>query len=142
MSELSQDVVNKINDLIGLDRSVLSSAESSSELVNKLKAKIDSLRDNFIVSMPREYNDESEFGKLCNKIESLSSRYATLKTDHSKIRSLIEDYKKKSSLKEAAGGSSTTEESELRDLIMRTISVQRYLIYIRSLIKLDSFRFI
>lgn len=138
-SELSREVVNKVNELIGLDRSVLSSDEKANELVNKLRNKIDALRDNFKVSMPFELNDESEFGKVCAKIESLTSQYATLKSDHAKIKTLIDEYKRKKN--NSGGGSSdgARAEDELRDLVTKSISVQRYLIYIRTLIKLEEF---
>ena len=74
MNEINPEVVNKINELIGLDRSLLSE-ENSNEIVLKLKNKINSLRDNFIVNMPYEYNNESDFGKLCSKIENLSAKF-------------------------------------------------------------------
>ena len=136
MASLNPEVISKVNELFGLDRSLLSNPDSSNEIVNKLRNKIDSLRDNFIVSMPLEYKNESEFSKLCSKIDNLSGKYTRLKSDHSKIKSLIDEYKKK------AGSSDGPYEEELKKLITKSISVQRYLIYIRTLIQLDGFRLI
>lgn len=134
MTELNPEVVNKLNELIGLDRSLVSNDESCSELVNKLRNKIDALRDNFTVNMPLQYSNEGEFGKLCAKIEGLSSRYASLKADYAKMRAMIDEYKRKT------GSSECPQEDELRKLIVKSISVQRYLVYIRTLIELDDFR--
>lgn len=148
---ISPEVVNKINELIGMDRSLLTSDENANELVNKLRNKIDALRDNFVVSMPFELNNEGEFGKLCGKIESLADQYAALKTDHAKVRTLIDDYKRKSgsfsstSTSSSSSSSSTSSlvgqhDEELRNLVAKHMSTQRYLIYVRTLIKLDEFR--
>lgn len=132
LNELSPEVVNKVNELIGMDRSLLSSNESANEIVNKLRNKIDALRDNFVVSIPCEVNNQGKFGNLCGQIESLADQYATLKADHAKIRTLIDEYKRKSS-----SSSSGQHDEELRNLIAKCMSVQRYLIYVRTLIKID-----
>lgn len=138
---LSTEVVNKINELVGLDRSLLSSDEKTNELASRLRNKIDTLRDNFIVSMPFEFNKNEggghEFGALCVKIENLNCQYATLKNDHTKIRTLIDEYKRK---RNPAIHNNEDDEEKLRNLVARYISIQRYLIYISTLIKLNEFR--
>ena len=132
MSEvLNIEVVNKVNELIGLDRSLLSSANSK-ELVLKLNNKINSLRDNFIVKMPCQYNDVSEFGKLCSTIDELSVKFEQASEDHLRIKKLIDEYKSKSN--------SNQHEQELKDLIFKAITLRRYLIYVQTLITLTQFR--
>lgn len=133
LNELCPEVVNKVNELIGMDRSLLSSNENANEIVNKLRNKIDALRDNFVVSIPCEVNNQGKFGNLCGQIESLADQYVTLKADHAKIRTLIDEYKRKSS----SSSSSGQHDEELRNLIAKCMSVQRYLIYVRTLIKID-----
>lgn len=138
MSTLNVEVVNIINDLIGLDRNLLSK-EGTNEIIGKLNSKIDRYKDDFMVNLPYEYTNESEFNRLCSKIENLDEKLARIKQDQSKIISLIDEYKSNNSQGQGSSAS-TGDEFQMKTLILKLISIERYLIYVRTLIQLDDFR--
>ena len=135
--ELNKEIIDKVNDLIGIDRSLLSK-ENTSELVFKLKNKINSLKDNFIVNLPHQYNEEGEFIKLCSKINNLKERLNMLKQEDEKIMKLVNSYK----IVDDEGDQNPENSSykdEIKALILKSICIQRYYCYIKCLIRLDEF---
>lgn len=133
--ELSPELIDKINDLIGLDRNLLANKESSNELISKLKNKINTLKDNFIANLPYKYtNDETEFLNFCSKIQNLKLKLDTVKKDDLKIKSLINEYQTN------IQNSSRNCDAELKPLILKAITIKRQLFYFKSLIKLEHFR--
>ena len=138
--ELNSEIAEKINDLIGLERIQLSK-ENTNELIVKLKNKINSLKDNFIVNLPHQYNDEVEFLKLCTKIANLKERLNGLKKEDEKIRNLVESLKSsRQTANEFETSSSQKVEAQLKVLILKSICVRRHLCYIKCLIKVDEYK--
>ncbi len=134
--EITQEVIDKVNELIGSDRSLLS-PENSKELILKLKAKINSLKDNFIVNLPHQYNDKNEFLKFCTKIGDLKKRLDELKDEHHKMKKLINDFKSEQS---RLDGECWRE--ELKTLILNRISEKRKACYVKCLIRIEELKYI
>lgn len=132
--ELNQELVDKINDLIGLDRNLLQNKENYNEVILNLKNKINTLKDNFIANLPYKYtNDATEFENFCSKIQNLKLKLENLKQDDSKIKSLLCEYQQ-------SNESGRNLNAELKPLVLKAISLKRQYFYIKSLIKLQEFK--
>jgi hypothetical protein len=136
--EITQEVIDKVNELIGSDRGLLS-PENSNELISKLRNKINSLKDNFIVNLPLQYNDEKEFLKLCAKISDLKKRLEELKDEHGKVKKLIHDFKSEQSRADSAEDCDNWHE-ELNTLLMKRISTKRKACYVKCLTRIEELK--
>ena len=127
------EIYMKINELIGADRSQLNK-ENSAELVLKLKSKINSLKDNFVVNLPPKYNDENEFANLCSKISALKSRLYASKAENQELQDLLYKYK-------SNDNKPTSEhEAEIKSMIFKSICIKRQICYIQCIKQLVQFK--
>ena len=133
--KINDEVIDRVNELIGSDISLLT-AENSKELIAKLKAKINSLRDNFIVSLPHQYNDKNEFLKFCNKINDLKERLDELKDEHTKIKSFMGDLMNQEDTQE---GEEWRE--ELKGLVLERINTKRKACYLKCLTRIEELKY-
>ncbi|CAF0708520.1 unnamed protein product [Brachionus calyciflorus] len=135
--EITKDLADKINDLIGLDRSLLSNNEKSSEIALKLKNKINTLKDKIVVNLPYKFNtnDHDEFLEYCNKIENLKVQFDKVKRDEIQNKKSIEIYKSNDLLNE-----NRIYEQDLKPLVLKSISLHRQLAFFKTLIHLEKYK--
>lgn len=130
--ELNAELVDQLNDLIGADRAKIS-ADSSNELIQKLTFKMNAIKDNFVVNLPHQYNDQNEFLSLCEKVKWSREQVIKLKQEEEKIRQLIESYRATCHVEAEDDESNYRPEKELRALVLKSICIQRYSSYVKSL---------
>lgn len=125
------EVVEQINDLI-LDRSQLKK-ENAAEIVDKLTSKRDTLKENFVLNMPFNFNDEQEFSELFKRVDLLNKSLRELKVEKEKITDELNRTAVKHEKKSDA-------ENQLEPLVLKSIHAKRQMAYLRCLIKIENLK--
>ena len=124
--ELPNTLIDIINETIGVDRKNL--GESTTYLMEKLKTERDKSRENFISNLPINYNDEKKFDNLSLDINKLHEKIANLKLQNVQLNQTIDNYKN-----EEKSVKQMKLEEELKELISKSIKIERNYLYIKSL---------
>lgn len=124
--ELPNTLIDIINETIGVDRKNL--GESTTYLMEKLKTERDKSRENFISNLPINYNDEKKFDNLSLDINKLHEKIANLKLQNVQLNQTIDNYKN-----ENKSEKQMKLEEELKELISKSIKIERNYLYIKSL---------
>jgi hypothetical protein len=133
--ELPSTLIDLINESIGIDRKTF--GESTKYLVQKLKLERDKSRENFISNLPINYNDEHKFDNLSTDINKLHEKIVNLKLQNTQLNQTIENYKN-----EQKSEKQQNLEVELKPLILKSIQIERYLLYINCLIDVNDLKYI
>lgn len=125
------EVVDQINGLI-LDRNQLKK-ENAAEFIDNLTSKRDALKENFVLNMPFNYNDEQEFSNLFKRVDLLNNSLRELKVEKEKITDELNQTAVKHKTKSDA-------ENQLEPLVLKSIHIKRQLAYLRCLIKIENLK--
>lgn len=125
------EVVDQINGLI-LDRNQLKK-ENAAEIIDNLTSKRDALKENFVLNMPFNYNDEQEFSNLFKRVDLLNNSLRELKVEKEKITDELNQTAVKHKTKSDA-------ENQLEPLVLKSIHIKRQLAYLRCLIKIENLK--
>lgn len=126
------EIIEQINDLLNNDRAQLKK-ENSAEIISKLINKRDTLKENFLLNLPFNYNNEKEFADLFSRIETMNKTLGKIKSEKEVIAS---------KLKETLGETDTqiSIEVELEPLILKSIYVKRQMAYLGCMIKVEELK--
>ena len=131
LKEMICDVVEQINNLI-IDRKHLKK-ENAAEVIDKLTNKRDTLKENFVLNMPFNYNDDQEFSGLYKRIDVLSNSLKELKIEQEKVTDQLNrttaDHETKSDA-----------ETDIEPLVFKSIHIKRQMSYFRCLIKIETLK--
>lgn len=126
-------VAEQINDLI-VDRSLLKK-ENAAEIIDKLTSKRDTLKENFVLNMPFNYNDEQEFSDLFKRVDLLGNSLRELRVEKEKITDkLNQTAVKHETISDA--------ENQLEPLVLKSIHIKRQMAYLRCLIKIENLKLV
>jgi hypothetical protein len=133
--ELSNSLIDIINETIGVDRKNL--VEPRKYLIEKLKRERDKSRENFISNLPINYNDEKKFDNLSNDINKLHEKIGNLKLQNLQLNQTIDNYKK-----EEKSSEQTSLEDEIKPLILKSIKIERYHLYMKTLSHINQLKLV
>ena len=133
--ELPNILIDIINEKIGVDRKNL--GESRKYLIEKLKRERDKSRENFISNLPINYNDDKKFDNLSIDINKLHEKIGNLKLQNLQLNQTIENYRK-----EEKSEKQKSLEGELEPLILKSIKIERYHFYIKSLTQINHLKLV
>ena len=132
--ELPSTLIDIINETIGNDRKNI--GESINYLIEKLKTERDKSRENFISNLPINYNDEHKFDNLSLDINKLHEKIENLKLQNVKLIQTIDNYKNEQKTEEQKNL-----EIELKPLVLKSIQIENYCQYIKSLIEINELKY-
>ena len=132
--ELPSTLIDIINETIGNDRKNI--GESINYLIEKLKTERDKSRENFISNLPINYNDEHKFDNLSLDINKLHEKIENLKLQNVKLIQTIDNYKNEQKTEEQKNL-----EIELKPLVLKSIQIENYYQYIKSLIEINELKY-
>ena len=137
------DTIEGINNVLGVDRTKLRDQDSD-ELILKFDAKLQALKERFIVNLPFNKQESKtgssnnyEFSSLINKLKSLKQNLNGIKSDETNLRELLDEYKSRNKNSELK----TYFEDELKLILLKSICIKRQLCYMKCLTKLEEFRY-
>jgi hypothetical protein len=138
------DTIEGINNILGVDRTKLSDQESD-ELILKFEAKLQTLKERFIVNLPFNKQESPigssshyEFASLINKLKNLKQNLSEIKSDEANLKVLMDEYK---SRRNNAGDIKTYFEDELKPILLKSFCIKRQLYYMKFLAKLEELRY-
>ena len=129
---MDSKLIEQINELLLVGRSQLKK-EAACEIKNKLIAKRENLKENFIVNLPPNYNNEKELLELFNRIDGLKSTLTKLKAENMQLNNLLLKKTKESSAQDEIS-------NELSPLVVKSIHLKRQLCYTNCLIKIEEIK--
>jgi hypothetical protein len=133
--ELPNTLIDIINETIGVDRKNL--VEPRKYLIEKLKRERDKSRENFIANLPINYNDENKFDNLSNDINKLHEKIGNLKLQNLQLNQTIDNYKK-----EEKSSEQKSLEDEIKPLILKSIKIERYHLYMKTLSHINQLKLV
>jgi hypothetical protein len=133
--ELPNTLIDFINETIGVDRKNL--VEPRKYLIEKLKRERDKSRENFIANLPINYNDENKFDNLSNDINKLHEKIGNLKLQNLQLNQTIDNYKK-----EEKSSEQKSLEDEIKPLILKSIKIERYHLYMKTLSHINQLKLV
>ena len=127
---MDSKLIEQINELLLGGRSQLKK-EAATEIKNKLLAKRETLKENFIVNLPSNYSNEKELLELFVRIDNLKTSLHRLKAENVALNSFI---KKKRE-------NSCDISDELRPYVVKSIQIKRELAYTNCLIRIEELKY-
>ena len=124
-------LVDQLNDLLNNDRNQLKQ-DNVKEIINKLVSKRDNLKENFVLNLPFNYNNEKEFSEFFQRMDMLTKELGDLKSDRTAILE---------KLKSQEGDNKSSIEIELSPLVLKSIHIKRQLSYIKCMISVEELKF-
>lgn len=125
-------LIEQINELLLNGRTQLKK-EAAADVKNKLIAKRENLKENFIVNLPSNYNNEKELFELFVRIENLKTTLLKLKSENVLLSTSL-------AKKKSENNSKHNVSNELNSLVFKSIHLKRQLCYTSCLIKIEEIK--
>ena len=131
---MDSKLIEEINELLLAGRSQLKK-EPATLIRNKLSEMREKLKENFILNLPSNYNNERELFDLFNRIEVIRKSLKDLKIENNQV---INDHLKANNNKQ--NNNDDDEEEQLDAAIYESIRLKRQLCYTSCLIKIEELK--
>jgi hypothetical protein len=125
--------IERINEMIGVDRSKLNE-ENSKEIIERLEFKLADIREKFFVNLPASLKEKEDFDDRARIIKSLVSKFDNLRTECNQMKRALEKYEKKSD-----EYPENELYKELEPLCLGVIQKNRLKCYVQYLAELEEF---
>ena len=122
-------LIEQINELLLAGRSQLKK-DAATDIKNKLLAKRETLKENFIVNLPSNYNNEKELLELFDRIDNLKASLLKLKAENISLNEFIKNNKE----------NSPNISDELSPFVIKSIQIKRQLAYTNCLIEIEELK--
>lgn len=132
---MDSKLIEEINELLIAGRSQLKK-EPATVIRNKLSEMLEKLKENFILNLPSNYNNERELFDLFNRIEVIRKSLKDLKIENNQV---INDHLKANNNKQN-NNDDDEEEEQLDTAIYESIRLKRQLCYTSCLIKIEELK--
>jgi hypothetical protein len=133
---MDSKLIEEINELLIAGRSQLKK-EPATVTRNKLSEMREKLKENFILNLPSNYNNERELFDLFNRIEVIRKSLKDLKIENNQV---INDHLKANNNKQNNNNDDDEEEEQLDTAIYESIRLKRQLCYTSCLIKIEELK--
>ncbi len=133
---MDSKLIEEINELLIVGRSQLKK-EPATLIRNKLSEMREKLKENFILNLPSNYNNERELFDLFNRIEVIRKSLKDLKIENNQV---INDHLKANNNKQNNKDDDDDEEEQLNAAIYESIRLKRQLCYTSCLIKIEELK--
>ncbi len=134
---MDSKLIEEINELLIAGRSQLKK-EPATLIRNKLSEMREKLKENFILNLPSNYNNERELFDLFNRIEVIRKSLKDLKIENNQV---INDHLKANNNKQNNKDDDDDDEEEQLDAaIYESIRLKRQLCYTSCLIKIEELK--